>query len=131
MKRKIFIIIIFLLLLTAPGRNAFLRCQTDENVISNIKNIPNPFRAGESTTVIRYVLSADCGVTITIYNLIGDKVIEFSETACLSGINQREWDGRNSLGRVVADGCYICLITAKDDAGKTIESEKHKIAVLK
>ena len=132
MKRIVFIIS-FLLLLTAGHYDAPLLY--GGALISSINNIPNPFSAGSETTMIRYFLEQDAEVNIVIYNLIGDKVILFGPGDCPgeAGINQKEWDGRNSLGRSVANGCYLCFITASSSSGGASLSDRsfHKIAVLK
>ena len=52
------------------------------NELTEVKNIPNPFSPSIETTLIRYNLSADCKVTITIYNLIGDMVRQYDDTEC-------------------------------------------------
>jgi hypothetical protein len=109
------------------------------DVLSGVKNMPNPFNAGEQDTSIYYILTQDSAVTIKIYNLIGDMVREFKPADCpgegIAGgkLNHIHWDGRNGLGMEVADGCYICYVTAEydTDRGKEKISRLLKIAVLK
>ncbi len=95
-----------------------------------VRNRPNPFRAGKEETLIEYDLKEPSNVTIVIYDLLGQKVWHKSYKAGENGGRQENsvpWDGRNLSGEVVGNGGYICRIW--------IEREKRhmvrKIAVAK
>ncbi len=99
--------------------------------LDGLRNIPNPFSAGNEETDIYYYISEECTVSIRIYNLIGDMVKTYGESECngSSGINSKAWDGRNGVGRAVADGCYICLVSATNNDG-IVNMKMLKIAVM-
>ncbi len=99
--------------------------------LSQVANYPNPFNAakGEKTR-IEYVLTEDSNVTIRIYNLVGD-LVWMKENAngkgSLDGYRNEEfWDGRNDAGMIVANGIYLCLISASPTQG----GEERKISRL-
>lgn len=110
-----------------------------ERLLSGLINYPNPFSAGRESTKIVYTLTKDSNVTIMIYNLVGDLVrkMEFSAGSeggkgLSSGYqNVITWDGRNNYGMLVANGMYICQITAQPSDGAGAGVEIVKIGVLK
>lgn len=67
-------------------------------------NAPNPFN---SSTVIPYVTSVDGPVSLTVYDLIGQRVRELAAGNMTAGQHAVTWDGRDSSGRAVASGSYI------------------------
>lgn len=93
--------------------------------IDQVSNYPNPFdtRKGgpEGRTVITYTLGADSDVTITIYDLLGYVVKQFSfspgQQGGRAGPNFIVWDGKNGQGRYVAKGGYVARIKAGSAAG--------------
>ncbi|HCJ66500.1 MAG TPA: hypothetical protein DHV62_04045, partial [Elusimicrobia bacterium] len=102
--------------------------------LSQVANYPNPFNPtkGEKKTRIEYYLTEDSNVTIRIYNLVGD-LVWTKENAAGVGTpegyrNIEFWDGKNDAGMIVANGVYLCLITARpaDSAG----GEERKISRL-
>ncbi len=68
-----------------------------------LQNSPNPFNMG---TTIPYVLDAGGEYSITIYNMLGQEVLSFSEEAA-PGMSSFFWDGRDSGGFEVTSGVYI------------------------
>ncbi|MGE3802310.1 MAG: hypothetical protein AB7H80_14940, partial [Candidatus Kapaibacterium sp.] len=85
---------------------------------------PNPFDpegpdiSGQGATIV-YALQETGNVSISIYDgarALVRKVVE-SEARNI-GRNRDFWDGRNSLGEIVANGTYICVISS--DAGEQI-----------
>lgn len=96
-------------------------------------NYPNPFRAGSEPTKISYFLTQDASVRIDIYDLTGMHVWSKDIAAGEPGGTgaeggawcEVEWDGRNSNGKVVRNGVYICRIQAGS------QSAAIKIAVAK
>ena len=93
-------------------------------------NYPNPFRAGQDLAFLEYHLANDAGVTVAIYDLLGQKVWEQSysqgENGGQSGLNRVSWDGKNSDGVVVGNGGYVAVLEASDGT-----KLKRKIAVKK
>ena len=76
-------------------------------------NLPNPFR-GE--TRIGFDLPAAANVGLVIYDVQGRKVRTIVDGFVPAGSHVVEWDGRDSGGRAVASGVYLCRI---ESGGKT------------
>jgi flagellar hook assembly protein FlgD len=80
---------------------------------------PNPFNphAGQ-TTIIGYVLSESCSVTIKIYDSTGHlKRALLPSTNQAAGSNHIVWDGKDSFGNVVTAEQYTIKISVTDKAG--------------
>ena len=71
------------------------------------QNYPNPFNP---TTTIKYQLPVAAKVKITIYNLLGQKVITLVDELKQAGVFKANWDGLNKSGDRVASGIYIYRI---------------------
>lgn len=93
-------------------------------------NYPNPFRAGRDLCYLEYVLPAEAGVRLTIYDMMGQRVHEKEysqgEVGGSAGLNRITWDGRNDDGVVVGNGGYVAVLDAS--GGPKL---KRKIAVKK
>ncbi|MCK4813316.1 MAG: T9SS type A sorting domain-containing protein [Candidatus Marinimicrobia bacterium] len=75
------------------------------------QNFPNPFNP---LTTIRYTLPKASDVTITVFNILGQKVRTLTNSVMNSGIHEIKWDGRDDRGIDAAGGIYIYKITAGD-----------------
>jgi len=64
---------------------------------------PNPFRAGDGTTIKVDVKAGDTG-TVTIYNILGQVVKTFPVT---QGTNNLTWNARDSKGNLCGNGIYF------------------------
>lgn len=77
-------------------------------------NFPNPFRAGQDLCFLEYVLTAEAGVRLTIYDMMGARVAERSysqgEEGGAIGLNRISWDGKNDEGVVVGNGGYVAVL---------------------
>ncbi len=74
------------------------------------QNYPNPFNPN---TTIRYQLSEPSKVTLTIYNIVGQKVSTLvSNQAQVAGSHNVTWDGLDASGQAVATGVYIYSLKA-------------------
>jgi hypothetical protein len=83
-------------------------------------NYPDPFNL---TTVIRYFVSGEGDVRISIYDLLGREVTVVFEGHVTTGTGEIDWDGTNSEGEKVQSGTYICRMTGEtggDDSEKII-----------
>jgi len=110
----------------------------DDKTISEILNFPNPFNPsstnpGLATTKIRYLLLEDSKVKARIFTTIGDLVWEYEEdqNADLFYPQEIKWDGRNGNGHIVANGMYICQVSATPVSGSKPVSRTRLIGVLK
>ena len=80
------------------------------------QNYPNPFNP---ETTIRYDLSSDAIVSLTIYNIAGQVVRKLVDGEALAaGQYQAVWDGRSESGASVASGMYFYLLHAGDYVAK-------------
>ena len=73
------------------------------------QNYPNPFNP---TTEIRYAIPKSANVTISIYNVFGQKVRTLVAGHKLAGYYVATWDGRADNGREVSSGIYFYEIHA-------------------
>ncbi len=84
---------------------------SDEVVIEKnklLQNYPNPFRY---TTNIRFKLSTEQVVTISVYNILGQKIKRLALRIFPAGPHESvQWDGTDNRGKRVASGIYICRI---------------------
>jgi hypothetical protein len=71
------------------------------------QNYPNPFN---SATTIRFDLPTPGDVQLTVYNILGQKVIELGDNNLPAGAHYIHWDGRNGSGDRVASGVYFYKI---------------------
>lgn len=74
------------------------------DILTLLQNSPNPFTAG---TAIRYALPATGNVSLTIYNLRGQKVRTLVNGNQPVGHRVVQWDGRDDSGAKVAGGVYF------------------------
>ncbi|MCZ6679835.1 MAG: T9SS type A sorting domain-containing protein, partial [Candidatus Poribacteria bacterium] len=88
-----------------------------------LQNYPNPFQPHDprcgSGTRIPFLLGEDAQVVLTIYNLLGRTVREFSLGHLAAGdyrfpLRAVRWDGRNDLGEAVTSGVYFYSLEAGD-----------------
>ncbi len=75
------------------------------------QNYPNPFNP---TTIIPYSLPETAHVTLTIYDILGRRVITLVNGIYTAGNKQVQWDGRDGNGHLVSNGVYIYRIEANN-----------------
>ncbi len=97
----------------------------DDPVIDNLpssftlgQNFPNPFNP---TTIITYALSASRNgraevVDLSVYNLLGEKIITLVNRVQRPGNYAVEWDGTTGRGTKVASGVYFYRLTYGEQA---------------
>lgn len=86
-----------------------------EGTLARTYNFPNPFRAGQQTT-LRYYLSEPGRVTIKIYDVKGDLIkLVLDQAQRAAGENLGEaWDGTDLNGAQVSPGLYFAEVQARD-----------------
>ena len=72
--------------------------------ISLLQNYPNPFNA---TTQLQFSLSTSDDVTLSVYDLLGRKIITLYDGFLNAGIHRVTWNGENESGEVVGSGMYF------------------------
>jgi hypothetical protein len=81
------------------------------NTFALSQNYPNPFNP---TTTIQFDVPVSSDVSITIYNILGQKVKEVVHDRFEVGRYSIVWDGRNESGLSVASGVYFVRMQASD-----------------
>jgi flagellar hook assembly protein FlgD len=75
------------------------------------ENYPNPFNP---TTTLRFDLPEVSSITLTIYNMLGQKVRTFDYQNTSAGYHSVTWDATNDLGQQVGAGVYLYQLQTKD-----------------
>ena len=75
------------------------------------QNYPNPFNP---TTTIGYQLPETGHVRLTIYNILGAKILTLVDESKNAGYYDAIWHGTNEQGQLVANGVYFYRIDAAD-----------------
>jgi len=75
------------------------------------QNYPNPFNP---VTTIRYALPKDYYVELTIYNILGQRVITLVDEKQTAGYKMVRWDSSSQSGNAVVSGIYFCRLKAGD-----------------
>ncbi|GEM_PF-1413161 len=78
------------------------------------QNYPNPFNP---STTIRYQLLTNSEVSLTIYNMLGQRVKTLVQAKQPAGSYTVQWNGANDAGTPVASGVYFYRLRAGDFAG--------------
>jgi len=65
-------------------------------------------------TNISYGLPKESFVTISVYNLMGQKVAELVNDVRGAGFHTITWNSANLIGEPVSSGVYVYTITAGD-----------------
>ena len=86
------------------------------------QNYPNPFNP---VTNIDYQIPVPSNVVISIYNVLGQKVLELINEHQDFGYHEVSWHGRNSHGKQLSSGVYFYRLEATmDDGEKFIQTNK-------
>lgn len=85
-----------------------------ELVLDLIGGFPQPFK--ENVKIV-YYLSKEALVTIKIFTVSGEIVVEYGNVKGIYGNNEFLWDGLNKSKRKVAAGVFIFKIRAEDATG--------------
>ena len=59
-------------------------------------------------------------VTLRIYNLLGQEVMQLHEGTIQAGYHVKRWDGTNNYGKAVSSGIYIYRL----EAGESIQNRR-------
>ncbi len=74
-----------------------------------LPNYPNPFNP---STTISYRVPHNAHVTITIFNVLGQKVRTLVNQVQAAGEYTVQWDGKDDLGRNMSSGLYLYTLKA-------------------
>jgi hypothetical protein len=95
---------------------------TSPEYFTLFQNSPNPFN---QETIIRYSLPRDCGVKLSVYNLLGERVRILVDEPQIADDYEVRWDGKNEQGKDVASGVYFYKL----DTGTL--SERKKMVIIR
>jgi hypothetical protein len=73
------------------------------------QSYPNPFN---NETIIKYDLLKSCQVTLTIYNILGQKVKTLANERQEAGTKIINWDGKDEKDKDLASGIYFYQLKA-------------------
>jgi len=80
--------------------------------VANLEqNYPNPFNL---ETQIQFSLQKSSRVSISVYNILGQRIRDVIDDDLPAGNHQVSWDGRDNYGAMVATGIYFYHIEADD-----------------
>ena len=86
------------------------------------QNYPNPFNP---STEIAYTLDKSTNISLTIFNVIGQKVKVLENSSKQAGTHTAKWDGRDEFGASVSTGLYFYTIS------DGVSSFTRKMALMK
>jgi len=75
------------------------------------ENYPNPFNP---TTTLRFDLPEVSDATVTIFNMLGQKIKTFNMNDTPAGFHSIKWDATNDYGDPVGAGVYLYQLRAND-----------------
>ena len=90
------------------------------------QNYPNPFNP---STSIRFAVQHAAMTDISVYDILGRKVVTLAWELLAPGYYTVHWDGSNSFGSSVASGVYFVRMNAQTDNGNF--SALHKLLFMK
>ena len=72
---------------------------------------PNPFNP---TTTIAFEVPEARNVTLSVYNMLGQKVVDLVDRSFAPGVYNVQWNGLDANGKQMGSGLYIYHMTAGD-----------------
>jgi hypothetical protein len=89
---------------------------------------PNPFN--NSTTLV-ITLNYASDASVTIYNILGQKVKEFNDLGKVNGVRYVRWDGSNGNNVPVSSGIYFARLVSKDRVSGQTRTLVKKLLFMK
>lgn len=129
-----------LLALEPDSQFHFIRNPFDESGFTNVKEekeekdstvvsvYPNPFNS-MTNFIIR--LKSAAAISASVYNILGQKVIDIVDNEYATGVKRYSWSGKNSYGSTVASGFYIFRVIVTDAVTKKANVYTYKLIYLK
>ncbi|MFZ5515849.1 MAG: type IX secretion system sortase PorU [Candidatus Zhuqueibacterota bacterium] len=87
---------------------------TDELVLRDVLNYPNPF---STHTVFTFWVNQPCQAQIKIFTIAGRLVRALENVFAETGFNQISWDGRDADGDLLANGIYLYKLETTHQQG--------------
>jgi hypothetical protein len=108
----------------------FTVVSTDNLVIRDVYNYPNPFRSN-TTFTFQQNLNRPIDVKIKVYTIAGRMIKEVEQKNVNEKFVKINWDGRDEDGDWLANGTYLYKLIVKTTDGEYSESIIGKMAVIK
>ncbi|NOX18969.1 MAG: T9SS type A sorting domain-containing protein [Chlorobi bacterium] len=94
----------------------------------SVEVFPNPFN---SLVNIKLTVSETSNIKVSVYNILGQKVIDLESGAIVENSYSLIWNGKNSIGQSVATGLYILRVEVAGVYSKRKEAITKKLLYLK
>jgi len=108
----------------------FTVVSTDNLVIRDVYNYPNPFKSN-TTFTFQQNLNRPIDVKIKVYTIAGRMIKEVEQKNVNEKFVKINWDGRDEDGDWLANGTYLYKLIVKTTDGEYSESIIGKMAVIK
>jgi len=79
--------------------------------VTLLQNYPNPFN---SVTIIPYTMQTNGRIELTIFDILGRKVVTLVDDHRTAGTYSVSWDGKAAAGKGVGSGLYFCRYQTED-----------------
>ncbi|MFZ5986607.1 MAG: FlgD immunoglobulin-like domain containing protein [Bacillota bacterium] len=87
-------------------------------LVTNVNDTPDPFAPdGTKVSTISFALSEDANVKIGLYDINNKLIKTLRNSTMPQGTNKVTWDGKDSSGKIAANGLYTYSIEAQDNFG--------------
>ena len=88
-----------------------------------IENYPNPFNP---ITTIHFTVNDAGFVTVKVFDVVGREVETLVEEYLQPGLYKKQWDAFH-----LSSGVYLCRITIKPDKSITLQTQIHKMMLIR
>ncbi len=95
--------------------------EEDNKIFALKSNYPNPFNP---STTIHYQVAKESKVTLTIYNILGQKINTLVNEKVSAGDYHVIWDRWNNDGKNVASGIYFLKMMAQTGEKQFVDTQK-------
>jgi len=92
------------------------------------QNFPNPFN---NETFIEFNLRKPAEATVTVYNILGQKVRTLVEGRLDAGPQIASWDGKDEKGNDLSSGIYFYQLKVRRIQGKGEATQTKRLVLLK
>lgn len=107
----------------SPGADDILTAEngTKPELVTLFQNYPNPFA---DYTNILYFLNDNGYINLSVYNILGQRIIILKNEYGQAGYNYALWEGLDQNGDIVANGIYFLRIEVKAGNGRRMVTRK-------
>lgn len=84
-------------------------------------NFPNPFN---TSTMIVYRIDKDCRVTVSVFSMVGEHIVDIVDEKQSVGEYTVTWNGKNAYDIDVASGIYLLRFVVSSSSNRVAQSKK-------